>query len=77
MLVKSGVDHSGAVENVMGKDVNVVSDVAVTADGLEGVIAVRNKVMIRESSFNMTRGKKILKLELEILAAPLTSGSIF
>ena len=49
MLVKSGVDDSGAVENVMGKDVNVVSDVAVTADGLEGVIAVRNKVMIRES----------------------------
>ena len=56
MLVTSGVDDSGAVENVMGKDVNVLSDVAVTADGLEGVITVRNKVMIRESSFNKTRG---------------------
>ena len=49
MLVTSGVDDSGAVENVMGKDVNVLSDIAVTADELEGVITVRNKVMIRES----------------------------
>lgn len=44
VLVKSGVDDSGAVEAVMGKDGNDVSDVALTADGLGGVIAIRNKV---------------------------------
>lgn len=43
---KSGVDDSGADENVMGKDANDVSDVALTADGLWGVIAARNKIMI-------------------------------
>ena len=41
VLVKSGVDDSGAIENVMGKDANDVSD------GLGGVIAVRNKAMIK------------------------------
>lgn len=46
VLVKSGVDDSGADENVMGKDANDVSDVALTADGLGGVIAARNKIMI-------------------------------
>lgn len=46
VLVKSDVDDSGAVENVMDKDANDVSDVALTADGLGGVIAVKNKVMI-------------------------------
>ena len=49
VLVKSGVDDSGAVENVMGKDATDVSDVALTADGLEGFIAVRNKVMIKNN----------------------------
>lgn len=53
VLVKSGVDDSGDVvvvvvadENVMGKDANDVSDVALTAYGLGGVIAARNKIMI-------------------------------
>ena len=41
VLVDSGVDDSGAVENVMG-----VSGVALTAGGLGGVVAGRNKVVI-------------------------------
>ena len=46
VLVESGVDDIGAVENVMGKPGNDVSDVALTEDVLGGVIAIRNKVMV-------------------------------
>lgn len=68
VLVDSGVDDSGAIENMMDKNDDDVSDIALTRGGLWGVVSIRNKIII-------TLNISIVSVHVAISVNPVAESS--